>query len=145
MGILKNFSQSLPSSTDLWFGHRRREKNRRSRFCTSFSNIYYLVYSIFRCLILDNQFWLPIISTYIGVLHICMVSDEKLKWNIVSFLVSIPFISTMIFSISGGSIAEWIGRKRTLIIGQICMMSGWIVLYFARKFQIAIIGRFIIG
>ena len=74
-----------------------------------------------------------------------MVSDEKSKWNIVSFLVSIPFISTMIFSISGGSIAEWIGRKRTLIIGQICMMSGWIVLYFARKFQIAIIGRFIIG
>ena len=62
-----------------------------------------------------------------------------------SFLVSIPFISTMIFSISGGSIAEWIGRKRTLIIGQICMMSGWIVLYFARNFQIALIGRFIIG
>ena len=62
-----------------------------------------------------------------------------------SFLVSLPYISIMIFSISGGSIAEWIGRKRTLIIGQIIMMSGWIILYFANNFQLALLGRALTG
>ena len=59
--------------------------------------------------------------------------------------MSLPYISIMIFSISGGSIAEWIGRKRTLIIGQIIMMSGWITLYFANDFLLALLGRSLTG
>ena len=51
----------------------------------------------------------------------------------------------MIFSITGGSIAEWIGRKRTLIIGQIIMMSGWVTLYFANDFLLALLGRSLTG
>ena len=62
-----------------------------------------------------------------------------------SFLVSLPYISIMIFSISGGSIAEWIGRKRALIIGQIFMISGWIILYFAHNFVLVLLGRSLTG
>ena len=51
----------------------------------------------------------------------------------------------MIFSITGGSIAEWIGRKRTLIIGQIFMILGWIILYFANNFPLALLGRSLTG
>ena len=51
----------------------------------------------------------------------------------------------MIFSISGGSIAEWVGRKRTLIIGQIFMILGWIILYFASNFLLALLGRSLTG
>ena len=51
----------------------------------------------------------------------------------------------MIFSISGGSIAEWVGRKRTLIIGQIFMILGWIILYFASIFSLALLGRSLTG
>ena len=51
----------------------------------------------------------------------------------------------MIFSISGGSIAEWVGRKRTLIIGQIFMILGWIILYFASNFSLALLGRSLTG
>ena len=63
----------------------------------------------------------------------------------ISFSVSLPYISIMIFSISGGSIADWIGRKRTLIIGQIIMMSGWIIIYFAYNFLLALLGRALTG
>ena len=51
----------------------------------------------------------------------------------------------MIFSITGGSIAEWIGRKRTLVIGQIFMILGWIILYFANNFLLALLGRSLTG
>ena len=51
----------------------------------------------------------------------------------------------MIFSIAGGSIAELIGRKPTLILGQLCMILGWVVIYFAHHFPMALSGRFITG
>ena len=60
-------------------------------------------------------------------------------------LVSIPWISTMIFSIAGGSIAEFIGRKSTLILGQLCMILGWVMVYFANHFPLALAGRFVTG
>ena len=60
-------------------------------------------------------------------------------------LVSIPWISTMIFSIAGGSIAEFIGRKPTLIFGQLCMVLGWAMVYFANHFPLTLAGRFVTG
>ena len=44
-----------------------------------------------------------------------------------------------------GVVAEMIGRKPTLIIGQIFTLLGWTVLYFAKQFFMFLIGRFLIG
>ena len=60
-------------------------------------------------------------------------------------IVSIPWISIIIFSIAGGSIAELIGRKPSLILGQLFMILGWVVIYFANHFPMALSGRFITG
>ena len=57
--------------------------------------------------------------------------------------MSIPHVAAMILMLVGGSIAEWIGRKHTLIVGQVCMMLGWIIVYFAKTFSVLLIGRFI--
>ena len=51
----------------------------------------------------------------------------------------------MIFMLVGGSIAELIGRKRTLIIGQSCILVGWTTMFLAKRFPILLIGRLIIG
>ena len=60
-------------------------------------------------------------------------------------IVSIPWISIIIFSIAGGSIAELIGRKPSLILGQLFMILSWVVIYFANHFPMALSGRFITG
>ena len=44
-----------------------------------------------------------------------------------------------------GPVAEIIGRKPTLIIGQIFILLGWTVLYFAKQYFMLLIGRFLIG
>ena len=51
----------------------------------------------------------------------------------------------MIFMLVGGSIAEFFGRKRTLVIGQTTIVIGWIIIYFANCFQILLLGRFVVG
>ena len=51
----------------------------------------------------------------------------------------------MILLLIGGSIAEMIGRKPTLIIGQSGIVIGWIIMYFARNFAILLLGRIITG
>ena len=45
----------------------------------------------------------------------------------------------------GGILAEIFGRKRTLIIGQLCILIGWAVVYIARQFLILLLGRFLVG
>ena len=55
------------------------------------------------------------------------------------------FASVMIFMLVGGSIAELIGRKRTLVIGQITIVIGWFMIYFSNYFQMLLLGRFVVG
>ena len=59
--------------------------------------------------------------------------------------MSIIVIPTMIFMPISGPVAEIIGRKPTLIIGQIFILLGWTILYFAKQFYMLLIGRFLIG
>ena len=59
--------------------------------------------------------------------------------------VSIIVLSVMISMPIGGTLAEMIGRKRTLIIGQLCILIGWAVVYFAKQFLILLLGRFLVG
>ena len=52
----------------------------------------------------------------------------------------------MVFSLLvSGSIAELIGRKITLIIGQLFVLFGWIIIYFSNNFLMLLFGRFING
>ena len=61
------------------------------------------------------------------------------------FLVSVLFVSILIFMLVAGSISELVGRKKTLILGQVFMIIGWVVIYLAQNFLTLLIGRFIIG
>ena len=42
-------------------------------------------------------------------------------------------------------ITDYLGRKISLILGQVFILVGWIVLYFAPKFAILILGRCLMG
>ena len=59
--------------------------------------------------------------------------------------MSIIVLSVMISMPIGGTLAEIFGRKRTLIIGQLCILIGWAVVYIARQFLILLLGRFLVG
>ena len=54
-------------------------------------------------------------------------------------------IPSMIALPISGTVVEMIGQKRTLIIGQILILLGWTVVYFAKQFLILLIGRFLMG
>ena len=59
--------------------------------------------------------------------------------------MSIVLASLMPFLLVGGSIAEFIGRKPTLIIGQSIIILGWISVYFANSFPLLLFGRLVGG
>ena len=62
-----------------------------------------------------------------------------------NFLVSIIPASVLCLMLIGGSIAEFIGRKRTLVIGQTIIILGWIIIYFSSHFSMLLVGRFFVG
>ena len=72
-------------------------------------------------------------------------TDKHLQNFLCHISVSIIVIPTMICMPISGVVAEMIGRKPTLIIGQIFTLLGWTVLYFAKQFFMFLIGRFLIG
>ena len=89
--------------------------------------------------ILDEEkiSWLSNVTIHTYIFKSCA------KYNIL--LVSIPKAAEMISMLVGGSIADFIGRKHTLIIGQICIILGWILVYFAKYFPMLLVGRFVTG
>ena len=54
----------------------------------------------------------------------------------------IVITSSMMISVF---ITDYLGRKISLILGQVFILVGWIVLYFAPKFAILILGRCLMG
>ena len=54
-------------------------------------------------------------------------------------------ISIMISLLVSGFMAEILGPKRTILVGQTCILLGWIVVYLATNFISLLIGRFIMG
>ena len=54
----------------------------------------------------------------------------------------IVITSSMMISVF---ITDYLGRKNSLILGQVFILVGWIVLYFAPKFSILILGRCLMG
>ena len=54
----------------------------------------------------------------------------------------IVITSSMMISVF---ITDYLGRKKSLILGQVFILVGWIVLYFAPKFAILILGRCLMG
>ena len=51
----------------------------------------------------------------------------------------------MISLLVSGFMAELLGPKRTILVGQTCILLGWIVVYLATNFISLLIGRFIMG
>lgn len=51
----------------------------------------------------------------------------------------------MISLLVSGFMAEILGPKRTILVGQTCILLGWIVVYLATNFISLLIGRFIMG
>ena len=54
----------------------------------------------------------------------------------------IVITSSMMISVF---VTDHLGRKKSLILGQGFILVGWIVLYFAPKFSILILGRCLMG
>ena len=54
----------------------------------------------------------------------------------------IVITSSMMISVF---VTDYLGRKKSLILGQVFILVGWIVLYFAPKFSILILGRCLMG
>ena len=50
--------------------------------------------------------------------------------------------TVMIFLLIGGFLNELIGRKKTMLLGQTCILAGWIVVYFSKIFEVLLLGRF---
>ena len=48
----------------------------------------------------------------------------------------------MIFLLFGGFLNELIGRKKTMLLGQTCILAGWVVVYFSKIFEVLLLGRF---
>ena len=71
-------------------------------------------------------------------------TSQNVFFNFI-YLVSIPLVSQMGCMLLSGTVADFIGRKRTLIFGQICIISGWAIVYLAKHFHVLLIGRFITG
>ena len=51
----------------------------------------------------------------------------------------------MVSTILNSFITEPLGRKKSLIFGQLIILSGWVMLYFACSFQILLTARLVMG
>ena len=51
----------------------------------------------------------------------------------------------MISTLSSGLVSDNLGRKKALIIGQMLILFGWSLLYFAWNFQILLTARCVMG
>ena len=71
--------------------------------------------------------------------------DRILDDNEISWLMSIMQISMMIFVLLSGFVNDALGRKKSLILGQIIILIGWLSMYLAPTFPILISGRFFMG
>lgn len=71
--------------------------------------------------------------------------DRVLDDNEISWLMSIMQISMMIFVLLSGFVNDALGRKKSLILGQIIILIGWVSMYLAPTFSILISGRFFMG
>ena len=60
-------------------------------------------------------------------------------------LASIIQIAIMVSTLSSGLVSDNLGRKKSLIIGQMLILFGWCLLYFAWNFQSLLIARCIMG
>ena len=54
-------------------------------------------------------------------------------------------IVVMISILLNGLITEFLGRKRSFILGQTIILMAWVIIYFAPNFAVLITGRSIMG
>ena len=61
------------------------------------------------------------------------------------FLVSTPEFTIMISTLLNGIITESLGPKKSLILAQCIIVTGWVILYFAPNYPILLGGRGFMG
>ena len=54
-------------------------------------------------------------------------------------------IVVMISILLNGLITEFLGRKRSFILGQTIILMAWVIIYFSPNFAVLITGRSIMG
>merc|ERR1712172_82984 len=71
--------------------------------------------------------------------------NEVLDEEQTSWLMSSMQIVVMISILLNGLITEFLGRKRSFILGQTIILMAWVIIYFAPNFAVLITGRSIMG
>ena len=54
-------------------------------------------------------------------------------------------ISFMTFILLSGFLNEYLGRKKTLLMGQFVILKGWFLVYFTKSYQLLVVARFLMG
>lgn len=54
-------------------------------------------------------------------------------------------ISFMCFILLSGFINEYLGRKKTLLLGQFFILKGWFLVYFTKSYELLVAARFLMG
>ena len=54
-------------------------------------------------------------------------------------------ISFMCFILLSGIFNEYMGRKKTLFLGQMIILIGWSFIYFTKSYELLVFARFLMG
>ncbi len=62
-----------------------------------------------------------------------------------SLISTVMFIGAAVFAFPGGIITDKWGLRKTVALGQILLLIGWIVSFISTNFGMFLVGRFVIG
>ncbi|KAH9319301.1 hypothetical protein KI387_021070, partial [Taxus chinensis] len=82
---------------------------------------------------------------YSSPVESAIMKDLGLTLSQFSLFGSLPNIGAMVGALSSGPIADYIGRKKGLMVAAISSIIGWICIYLAKDGALLYVGRLLIG
>ena len=86
------------------------------------------------------------------------LDEDQVSWIGKYFVICIPYIhykmyltvsimqiSFMTFILLSGFLNEYFGRKKTILLGQFIILTGWFLVYFTKSYQLLVVARFLMG
>ena len=70
------------------------------------------------------------------------ISLKNISFHTTVSIIQVAILSTTLFS---GLVSDFLGRKKTLLLGQIIILLGWFFLYLAPGFIILMVARCMMG